>query len=146
MGIDVRGGIVDAKTVRGGPIHIAPKSKWKGDCQAQQVIIEKGVALIDGHFDFPNNELGLDSLHPENRHRLAPAPPPEDAQDIVETIATPTALTKKKASGKIESNNTTPETPAPKTPAKTATKKSVKKKSSTSKKKKTSTTRQKPSS
>ncbi len=61
QGLEVRG-IIEAKRFKGGPVRIAAKAQWKGDCQAPLIRIDKGALISGGRFDIPNDDLGLADL------------------------------------------------------------------------------------
>ncbi|MCC6660816.1 MAG: polymer-forming cytoskeletal protein [Phycisphaerales bacterium] len=55
-------GIMEANVLSGGPVRIAAKSHWKGDCRAPSVSIEPGCVITGGMFVIPDNTLGLADL------------------------------------------------------------------------------------
>jgi cytoskeletal protein CcmA (bactofilin family) len=62
-------GIMEANVLSGGPVRIASKAHWKGDCKAPTISIELGSSIVSGYFVIPDDSLGLSDLP---RHGTTP--------------------------------------------------------------------------
>jgi|SRR5262245_58074049 len=59
-GVDVEG-VIDAKVISAGPVRIAAKAQWKGDCRAPVLVTEPGCIVTGGFFEIlkePENGEG----------------------------------------------------------------------------------------
>lgn len=55
-GVEILGGLT-ANVVSGGPVHIGPKARWRGDCRAPSLRIDAGARIEGGLFTIPDASL-----------------------------------------------------------------------------------------